>query len=229
MALIRDAKGRRVDQSPSGYTRLFGIEALGNLISRIQGTVIAAGNELEGLIWQRVNQISNLDQFLTSTLHSREDRLYVARKEQIKGSNIIQSKYEPDFVAFLPITRQCYIIEVKDGDTFDTKKANSEHVTLHNFRDDISRAIPYSTVIYICSFNATTKQEIYDGLKRKFSMDEILTGRELCGLFKIDYDEIVRIRTNEQQSNLDYFIHEVLKIDSIRNMIIKRLQAFKKF
>jgi hypothetical protein len=100
MALIEKAKGRREGQSPSGYTRLFGIPELGDLMSRIQATVISAGNELENLIWERVTRIDDLDSFLTKTLNSGEDEIYVARKKQIKDSKIISSTYEPDFVAF---------------------------------------------------------------------------------------------------------------------------------
>jgi hypothetical protein len=93
MSLIEKAKGRKADQSPSGYTRLFGIPALGNLISRIQAAVISAGNELEDLIWKRVTQIEDLDQFLTTTLHSNEDKMYVARKQKVKDSKNIRSQY----------------------------------------------------------------------------------------------------------------------------------------
>ena len=100
MALIEKAKGRREGQSPSGYTRLFGIRELGNLMSRIQATVISAGNELENLIWERVTKIDDLDSFLTKTLNSGEDEIYVARKKQIKDLKIISSTYESDFAAF---------------------------------------------------------------------------------------------------------------------------------
>lgn len=223
MALIENTKGRRETQTPSGYTRLFGVAALGNLMSRIQGAVISSGNELEHLIWARVNRIEDLDTFLATTLHSTEDRLYVARKEQIKKSASISSRYEPDFLAFHPATRRCYIIEVKDGDQFDTKKAAGEHVTLHNFNHDISRSLPYSTSIHLCSFNAATREEVRDGLKRKFSLQEVMTGRELCDLFGIDYDEIVQVRAADQRRNLDYFVAEILKISVVREIVTRCL------
>jgi len=226
MALIEKAKGRRENQSPSGYTRLFGISALGNLISKIQATSITAGTELEKLIWGRVNQITDLDDFLDKTLQDGEDKIFVTIKNQIKKSKKIRSQYEPDFLAFNPHQRKCYIIEVKDGDQFDTKKASGEHVTLHNFTNDISSELTYSTEIYMCCFNARTKQEIYNGLKRKFSIEEILTGKELCKLLGIDYDEIIKIRMSDQQNNLEYFVIEILKIDIIKNMIVG---FFKKF
>ena len=225
MALIEKAKGRLEHQSPSGYTRLFGIAPLGNLMSRVQGAVIASGTELENLIWARVNRIDDIDAFFASTIHSTDDRIYVARKDQIKRSKTINSKYEPDFVAFNPFTRHCYIIEVKDGDQFDTKKSNSEHVTLHNFNNDISQALPYATSIHLCCFNVRTREEIYHGLKGKFSRDEVLTGRELCALFGIDYDEIVNVRQADQKTNLEYFITELLKIVDVRKMIVRLLRT----
>ncbi len=226
MALISNAKGRRPNQSPSGYTRLFGISTLGNLISKIQATSITAGTELEKLIWERVNQIKDLDKFIAETLHKTDmgDKIWVAIKKQIKQSKTINSKYEPDFIAFDLRSRMCYIIEVKDGDQFDTKKAGGEHNTLHNFTNDISHDLPFSTRIFMCCFNARNIEEIFHGLKGKFSRDELMTGKDLCLLLGIDYNEIIKVRTSDQQSNLVYFINNLLSIDTIKNMIVKRLK-----
>ena len=92
MALIEKAKGRRENQSPSGYTRLFGIAALGQLMSRVQGTVISSGTELEKLIWERVNRIEDLDRFIADVTNRKgEDRIYVASKWQVKKSKSINS------------------------------------------------------------------------------------------------------------------------------------------
>jgi hypothetical protein len=224
MALIENAKGRRADQSPSGYTRLFGVPALGNLISRIQAAVISSGSELEQLIWDQVVQIDDLDYFLKTTLHSEEDRVFVARKQQIKTCKTIRSEYEPDFLAFHPLTRNCYIVEVKDGDQFDTKKAAGERQMLGNFRTDISHSVPYITHVYLCSFNSPSKEEIYRGLKRKFQMAELITGRELCDLFRIDYDSVVKHRQKDQLANLEYIAHELLAIDGIREVVLKSIE-----
>jgi len=225
MALIKNAKGRRENQSPSGYNRLFGIPELGQLMSRIQGTVISSGTELEKMIYERATKIDDFDQFVVSGLNTPKAGIWVASKQQVKKSKVIHSVYEPDFLAFDLIKKECYVIEVKDGDTFDTKKSNSEYVTLHNFTNDISKALAFSFQIFICCFNAKTKEEIHTGLKGKFSLKEILTGQELCVLFKIDHTEIVQVRRNDQPANLDYFINELLKIPNIRNMVVKRLKS----
>ena len=194
-------------------------------MSRIQGTVISSGTELEKLIYERATKIPDLDEFLVKTLHTQEAGIWVASKKQVKDSKIIHSKYEPDFLAFDLIKKVCYVIEVKDGDTFDTKKANGEHITLHNFTNDVSQALAFSFQIFICCFNANTREEVHTGLKGKFALTEILTGKELCILFKIDYNEITKIRTNDQQANLDYFIKQLLVIPNIKNMIVKRLKG----
>jgi len=225
MALIENAKGRRDNQSPSGYTRLFGISSLGNLMSRIQGTVISSGTELEKLIWERVQQIIDLDDFISTALNQPMIGIWVARKQQIKNSKAIHSKYEPDFLAFNPNNRICYIVELKDGDQFDTKKSSGEYTSLHNFNNDISQSIPYSTHIYICSFNSATKKEIYDGFKHKFPINEIITGKELCELLDINYTDITNIRMNDQQNNVDYFIKELLRINAVKDAIMKYLQT----
>jgi hypothetical protein len=227
MALIEKAKGRRINQSPSGYTRLFGIDALGNLMSRIQGTVISSGTELEKLIWERVRQIADLDNFIETTLNQPKKGMWVARKQQIKLSKFINSKHEPDFIAFNLYDRICYILELKDGDQFDTKKSSGEYSALHNFNNDISQSIPFSTHIYICSFNSTTKKEIYDGFKHKFPIGETLTGQELCDLLHIDYQDIIKVRTNTQQANLEYFINELLQIGVIRQMLELMIKEHK--
>lgn len=53
MAKIR---GGIPKESSDGYTRVFGNEALGELMSKIQGTVISTGSELERLIQKYTKQ-----------------------------------------------------------------------------------------------------------------------------------------------------------------------------
>lgn len=227
MALIENAKGRRAGQAPSGYTRLFGISALGNLMSRVQGAVISSGTELEHLIIDRCKRIDDLDKFITDMNQSTESGVWVATKKQVKDSKIINSKYEPDFLGFRLDKRMCYVVEVKDGDQFDTKKASGEYQTLHNFTNDISQELPFSMRIFMCSFNAPDVEAVFQGLKRKFSRDELLTGKGLCALFDIDYDEIIKIRTSEQQGNLEYFVEQLVAIPSIRSMILKAIKKLR--
>jgi len=216
MAKIRDAKGRRENQSPSGYTRLFGNIALGNLLSKVQAAVISSGNELERLILERCQKISDFDNFVTD-LDNRSPGIFVATKKQIKKSKKVETRFEPDLLAFDLVHRICYVIEVKDGDQFDTKKSEGERNTLHSFRSDVASVLPFSFKIYMCSFNAPSKEAIYHGLKHKFPLDELMTGKELCDLLGIDYDEILDIRKQDQEDNIDYFVESLKNIPEILN------------
>jgi len=216
MAKIRDAKGRRENQSPSGYTRLFGNIALGNLLSKVQAAVISSGNELERLILERCQKISDFDNFVTD-LDNRSPGIFVATKRQIKKSKKVETRFEPDLLAFDLVHRICYVIEVKDGDQFDTKKSEGERNTLHSFRSDVASVLPFSFKIYMCSFNAPSKEAIYHGLKHKFPLDELMTGKELCDLLGIDYNEILDIRKQDQEDNIDYFVESLKNIPEILN------------
>ena len=219
MAIIERMKGRRATQSPSGYSRLFGDYLLGNLLSRVQGAVIASGTELEKLIWERVHQVSDFDLFVSKQIKSTKSGVWVARKEQVKVSKYIKASYEPDFLAFDLRSRICYVIEIKDGDQFDTKKSSSEYAMLHSFANSIRYAIPLEYQIRICCFNTNDKEQIYIGLKRKFSLNEILTGKELCSLFRINYDDIVAVRCHDQVANLDYLVKELLQVPRVRELV----------
>jgi len=214
MAKIRDAKGRREDQSPSGYSRLFGNIELGNLMSRVQGAVISAGTELERLILERCQRISDFDNFVTD-LDNRSPGIFVATKKQIKNSEVVDTKFEPDLLAFDLVHRSCYVIEVKDGDQFDTKKSEGERTTLHSFVDDVASFLPFTFKIFMCSFNAPSKDAIYQGLKRKFPLEELMTGRELCDLLRINYDEIRETRKRDQKDNIVYFVDQLKNIQEI--------------
>ena len=216
MAKIRDAKGRRENQSPSGYSRLFGNIALGNLLSKVQAAVISSGNELERLILERCQKISDFDNFVTD-LDNRSPGIFVATKRQIKKSKKVETRFEPDLLAFDLVHRICYVIEVKDGDQFDTKKSEGERNTLHSFRSDVASVLPFSFKLYMCSFNAPSKEAIYHGLKHKFPLDELMTGKELCDLLGIDYNEILDIRKQDQEDNIDYFVESLKNIPEILN------------
>lgn len=85
MARIEDAK---VKTSSGSFSRIFGDEKLGKLISQIQSTSISNGNELEKLISKRANKIDDLDDFL---YRCKNDDMsigsYLCTKKVIKKSS----------------------------------------------------------------------------------------------------------------------------------------------
>lgn len=217
MALIRNAKGRKVG---SGYSRLFGDNRIGHLISRVQGAVIASGTELEKLIKRKVTLIDDLDSFLQQEI--MQEGILVADKDKVKKCNTLDfAGAEPDFIIFKRKQgkQQCHLVELKDGDSFDTKKAAAEHSSMHSFIAKNAQHLQYIVRAHFCCFNQDNKQAIIDGFKKKIAPEEAMTGREFCQLLEIDYDEIVKNRKMQSPDNLNYFLSELVKIDSVKNWL----------
>lgn len=108
MALISNSKGRGENETPSGYERLFGNRQLGMLLSKCHATVISSGNELERFLASKLKKIGGI----SIDKINKEDRILKGIK---KGKNL-----EVDIV--IKKDNKIKLIELKDGDTFDTKK-----------------------------------------------------------------------------------------------------------
>lgn len=222
MARIRHARGRA--DGNSGYVRLLGDVQLGQLISRLHSTVISAGRELEKIIQDSVRPIDDLDQFLEVEI--MPDGVFLAHKSALKRSKTLQtSGAEPDFVIFKRRNNEqrCHVIELKDGDAFDTKKSAGERNSMHSFVEKNAQHLQFRVDIHVVAFNQDSRRAIYDGFKRKIPLSECMTGREFCRLLEIDYDEIVARRQRDAQENFEYFMAELLRIDVVRNYIQRSL------
>lgn len=226
---IRNQKGRR--DGNSAYNRVFNNSDLGDLISKIQATVISNGNELEKIILSQTNTIDDLNLFIEKAeIGEISNGVFVCSKKNIKTSNFavknpLDNKgIEPDLLVFIVEKhRICKIIELKDGDTFDTKKATGEKEHLVTFSKEFGSKIPFRTEIYLCSFNQNDINAIKIGLKNTFTEKEILTGRAFCNILNLDYDKIIKARLEDAEDNLTYFIEELLKIEQVKKKIISIL------
>lgn len=217
MALISKSKGRK---EGSGYERLFGNSELGYLVSRVQAAVISSGSELERIIKSRVDLIPDLDKFLEMEI--MPEGVLVADKRTIKKSRKIDfAGAEPDFVIFKRRAgkQRCHLVELKDGDSFDTKKAAAEHANMHSFISKNAPKMPYIVQAHFCSFNQENREAIIIGYKNKIAKEEAMTGREFCNLLEIDYDELVKYRTTQGPDNFRYFMSELLKIEAVKDYL----------
>ena len=227
--MIEERNGRK--DGNSGYARVFDNQELGVLLSKIQATVISNGNELERIILSKTNNVENLDEFIDCvSAGGQPDGIYVCSKKSIKksryaGISSTNAKgIEPDLLVFVVAKmRVSKVIELKDGDTFDTKKVIGEKEHLVDFAKEFGSRIPFITEHYICCFNQDNRDEIVNGMKRAFSRDEVLTGREFCDIIGVKYDEVLAIRKKDAERNMTYFIDELLKIEAISSGIKKRL------
>jgi hypothetical protein len=223
MPRISDSKGR--SDANSGYVRLLGDEDLGHLISRVQATVIRAGNELEKILEEKTS--AQLKASLEIILSNQQNLfpteiqvVFRSRMPGISGGRGVTG----DVLVFDHRIRKAMVIEVKDGDTFDTKKASGELESMTRFASWISEQTGYQSTFYFCSFNQDDKEAIVSGAKGRFGIENAMTGRELCELLRIDYDDIRAERMSLQSENLQYFLSEMLRIPAIRDRIVQMLQ-----
>lgn len=220
---IRNARGR-MDEN-SGYIRLFNNIKLGQLLSKAQATVISNGNELERLVLDRTNNIDDLDLFIDAvTENQKDDGVYVCEKKILKKSPLTIPKHEPDLLVFIVQNKRvCKIIELKDGDAFDTKKSRGEREQLEEFSIKFGAKIPFVTDYFICCFNQDDKELIMQGFKNAFTIEHIMTGAELCDILSIDYAEIIQSRKKDAEDNIKYFVEELYKIPEIKAEMLNQL------
>ena len=153
------------------------------------------------------------------------DGVFLASKSDLKKSVVLQtSRAEPDFVVFKRRNNEqrCHVIELKDGDAFDTKKSAGERDSIHSFVEKNAQYLQFIVSVHVVAFNQDSRQAIYDGFKRKIALRECMTGREFCDLLEINYDEIVRQREEDAKENFDHFMLELLSIDRVCDYIRSR-------
>ena len=212
LARVADAKPKN---SSGNYARLFGDEETGRLISQIQSASIKAGYVLENIITQKSALIpeGNLDRFVDEAMKGKHSGIFLGTKKMIRASKYHVEGHEPDLIIFVLDSYGhgvCHIVELKVGFAFDTKKSDGEKETLEICRSVLGPELPFITNFYLCAFHAENRQEIITGLKGRFAYEEVLTGRELCEILSIDYDEVVDEESQFQRDNITYLTRKVI-------------------
>lgn len=222
MAKIEDSQPKT---TAGGYERLVGDKDMAEIFTRAQSATIRNGSELEKIISDRADTIGNLDDFLEACDNGVIiDGSYLCGKSTVKKSSYKLNGHEPDFIAFVVdgAKKLCYVVELKDGDNFDTKKSAAEREMLEIFVNHIAPKIQFATRFYICCFNQPDKEKIVTGFKRVFDEDEVMTGREFCDILEIDYDDIVRTRRRDTLENFDYVANRMFDIEGVRDVFSSR-------
>lgn len=172
-------------------------------------------------------EIYELAEYVTDALQT--DGVYVCEKDTVWKSPTIPNR-KPDLLVFVVQPKcLCQIIEVLDSDIFDINiiKANNEKEQLEEFSIKFGAKIPFVTEYYICCFNQEDKSAIMTGFKGVFSLEHIMTGKELCSLLDIDYSEIIGERKADAADNVSYFVSELLNIPVVKKEILNQLKKKK--
>ena len=220
MAKIRDSRPK---QSGGGFERLVGNTDMASIFTKAQSTVITNGTELEKIITSKAKSITDLDEFIASSDNQTiEDGSYLCSKKVLKASQYRLDGHEPDFLAFTvnKAIGTCYVVELKDGDAFDTKKSIAEKEMLEKFVNHIAPKIPFRNKLFICCFNQTEKERIVVGFKNAFNISEVMTGQEFCDVLGIDYDEIVMMRREDTVDNFQYVVEKMAEIPEVKKCVV---------
>ena len=216
--------------SDGNYSTIFDSTELGLVFSQVHAAMITAGTELEKIVVNECEKtctvLDNLDDFLDA--RKNEKGVFMATKKVVKGSErLVVDANEPDFIIFVNNdVKHCYIIELKWGNNFDTKKAAGEIRSLRKYQAHISSNIEYITSAHICSFMVDSEAEIQKGLKKKVELHEVMTGEKFCDLVGIQRSDVVDKMRGDGVFNREYIAKKLMEAEGMEE-IFRRLISDK--
>ena len=192
------------------YASIIGDEAIASVMTRIQSTAISCGRELEkivtDLLGRKYNVINDITQDQIEHMKSSD---WVITPGTLRKSKMFKKlSHFPDYVFFK--NGMCYIIELKSGAMFDSKKSDKEWQELKKSKKFFSSLLGCPVETFVCTFSAKTKEHGYIGCKKRIPCESILTGRDMCKLFNISYSSIIHIRNEDQKENMHYLVKELM-------------------
>ena len=195
----------------SNYFMIFNDVDLGKLMSKMHSTVIRTGNELENVIKEKASKmmIEDLSVFLASS----KSGTYVLTKKTIsayiKKEKLTIFKIIPDLIIFtIHDLSRCYILELKLGSMFDTKKVKGESASMADVYNWVKEHVgdSYKISTHYCAFMESDKRKIVEGFKGKISEEQAMTGLQLCKILGINYDDIKSELIKDSEHNYNYFL-----------------------
>lgn len=219
MTRLSDAAMKKKHKTSGSYGRLFDDEKIGLVMSDVQSTAIRNGNELEKLIEQYSNPLTNSDTCnLINEIKSGtiKNGTYLLSKDSYRGTAIAIPNHEPDYIVVQAndMNIKIVVVEMKDGDDFDTKKSNAELETLTACKDFVENNFEISTNYALCCFNQTSRQNIVRGLKNRFDEVHVMTGNEFCELVGIEYEAIIKERKSDASDNIMELVRRLADCDN---------------
>ncbi len=216
MAKISESKGRGNENS--GYMRVVGSAALGQLLSRIQVTVIRNGNELEHILKQQCPFYS-----VGAKLGAIPNLLDASKQVQVffsyKHERIGETSIVGDVTVVDHSQKVVHIVELKDGDTFDTKKSSGELESITILAKALATKLNYAARVHFCAFNQDDKDAIVAGAKGRFGLETAMTGAELCDLIGVNYGQVRELRKADEAENFDFLMGQLLAIPEVKRKI----------
>lgn len=218
MALISNANGR-ADVKTSAYFRIFAedendkvAEKLASMVSKIHATSISNGCKLEKLI-ASPDYNSHNPRDKVSARELNEGHFCHIKVLQTDCPAIVgQDKIEVDYVVVGPDVISLF--ELKDGDTFDTKKSKGEINSLKTVQAYLKSLYPDKDVRY--HFVLWNTADIKPGSIKvnDIEVGVMMTGAEFCARMNLDYAAINNSRRSVAKDNKKWFMEQLKVFDN---------------
>jgi hypothetical protein len=205
----------------SGYYRCFATKKddalafqIAEIVSDIHATTISNGNYLDSVILtspqfnpNKVVKKANSSNIKYDDCIGHYSKFAILKKDCDK---IKKTRIETDYVVITE--HKVSIYEVKDGDTFDTKKSEGEIESLKIAAGFFQNTFPEKSILYhVVMWNAT------DIKKTSFKSQDkpdtcLMTGKEFCNVVGCDFDAISSHRREKAQNHKDWMIEQMDKL-----------------
>jgi hypothetical protein len=218
MALVRNAKGRPVVKT-SGYFRIFAEDdndkealMMAAMVSKIHATSISNGYKLERIV-SSPDYNSHNPRYEVSARDLTEGHFRHIEVLQTECPAIVgQNKIVVDYVVVGPDVISLF--ELKDGDTFDTKKSKGELNSLKTVQAYLKTLHPDKDVRYY--FVLWNTADIKPGSIKVNDLEVgvMMTGAEFCARMNLDYAAINNSRRSVAKDNKKWFMEQLKVFDN---------------
>ena len=213
------------DIKDSGYYRAVGGSTPGSLelaklFQKSHSTVIRNGNQLEELIYENCN------------LKFKDNKVKLSEK-LLKNKNLfmvkcnISKQYTSNNKAIaldaLYLTDdKIYVVEIKDGSNFDTKKSSGEVHKLKKAAEIISLNDPHKRKceLKIVLWNCDDLKD--SSFKDKEATSWLMRGKDFSKLIEVDFDFLNQKRTLDKDENYLYVMSEFKRIYDMDKHLIEK-------
>lgn len=211
----------KVPAHNSAYYRMTGNELLAQLLQKVHSCSIRNGNELENLSFEHSKNKNKIKDYKfngTNWIQPAPGETNLVLKFMVKKGLFSKKGTHVDFA--LLTSKDVYLVELKDGCNFDTKKSTGEYEKISKVKDYLEKNDPFQRTYhkYIVSWNATKIEEISFKDERAKNENMLMVGKDFAELIDVDYNKVNQLRNGDRIQNEEYVLTEVVKIAIARGI-----------
>ena len=123
-------------------------------MSRVHAASISSGIKLVSILKSQLKFIDDLDEFLNWDMREEKaempEGIFITDRAMMqKCQTLDYAGHYPDFIVFKRIggKQECHLVEMKDGDAFDTEKSSAVRQSTYEFMSGNRPYLPFEDII----------------------------------------------------------------------------------